>query len=133
MAPVVVVEGLETDLGTPRKIVAVLVGWVGQSMPRQQGRLAAAGLLDLLAVLVVLVARQRHTFLVVPVVAEDHRILPALLVLVVLVASLVVVGAAAVVVAAARTAEPVGQALTAMSSSSHSFEKDHAKTILAAA
>jgi len=26
MAPVVVVEGLETDLGTPRKIVAVLVG-----------------------------------------------------------------------------------------------------------
>jgi len=102
-------------------------------MPRQQGRLAAAGLPGLLVVLVVLVALQPHIFLVVPVVVEDHRILPALLVLVVLEAFLVVVGAAAGVVAAAPTAEPVELALTVMSSSSHSFEKDHAKTILAAA
>jgi hypothetical protein len=65
-------------------------------------------------VLVVLVARQRHIFLVVPVVVQDHRILLVLLVL-------VVVAPTAVLVAMARMG---------MSSLSRSSKSCHAKTIL---
>jgi hypothetical protein len=130
MAPVVVVEGLGTEPGTPRKIVAALVGWVGQSPVHQRRLMVVAGLPDLLVVLVVLVALQPHIFLVVPVVVEDHRILPVLLVLVVLEDSQVVVAAAAVLVVVAPTAVLVAMAQMGMSSLSRSSKSCHAKTIL---